>query len=143
MALELCSPSLLRRSGEQISWALGPQYRPYNIYSIWHFFHFTDQSFKEVYISNIPPEGKEETLRDIFQRYGEIARIFVGKDKITGQCKGFGFITFETKEGAKLAVEADEGTISKNNSDHHPILNTFLETAPTLQFWPIKLKPVC
>ena len=30
-ALELCSPSLPRRSGEQISRALGPQYRPYNI----------------------------------------------------------------------------------------------------------------
>ena len=61
-------------------------------------------------------DAKEKAVQDIFQPYGQIARIFVSKDKITGQCKGFGFITFETEEGAKLAVAAGRENRKLGNS---------------------------
>ena len=47
----------------------------------------------------------EECLRKEFASCGEIANLFIMKDKKTHQSKGQGIIRFETEEGMKKALE--------------------------------------
>ena len=40
---------------------------------------------------------QEGDLQELFKPFGHIARIYLAKDKITGQCKGFAFINYYKK----------------------------------------------
>jgi polyadenylate-binding protein len=59
---------------------------------------------RNLYIKHIEDSMSEEELRKIFSAYGHItsAKIMVDEN---GNRKGFGFVCFETKEQARLAVD--------------------------------------
>jgi len=44
-----------------------------------------------------------------FQRIGDIARIFLSKDKITGQSRGFAFVSYKHREDAEKAIKTLNG----------------------------------
>ncbi|MBN1433899.1 RNA-binding protein [Candidatus Fermentibacterales bacterium] len=48
----------------------------------------------------------DESLREAFSEFGEIREARVIKDRNSGRSRGFGFVTFETKEDAGAALEA-------------------------------------
>ena len=52
---------------------------------------------------------KDEDLQELFKPFGSIARIFLAKDKMTGQCKGFAFINYYKKEDAAKAIATLNG----------------------------------
>ena len=41
--------------------------------------------------------------QELFKPFGNIARIFLAKDKVTGHCKGFAFVNYYRKEDATKA----------------------------------------
>ena len=45
-------------------------------------------------MSNLSENVEDNDLQDLFRPFGHIARIFLAKDKMTGQCKGFAFINY-------------------------------------------------
>ena len=45
----------------------------------------------------------------MFKPFGNIARIFLAKDKVTGQCKGFAFVNYYRKEDAAKAIATLNG----------------------------------
>ena len=45
-------------------------------------------------MSNLSENVQDNDLQDLFRPFGHIARIFLAKDKMTGQCKGFAFINY-------------------------------------------------
>lgn len=51
----------------------------------------------------------EPELRDMFERYGRVTRVFLAKDRETGRAKGFAFISFADRDDAVKACNAMDG----------------------------------
>lgn len=58
-----------------------------------------------IYVGNIPRTAEEETIRNLFEEYGEVAEVKLLKDNYTGQLRGFGFVTMHSQEEAEKAIE--------------------------------------
>jgi len=64
----------------------------------------------KVYIGNLPFSATEEELRTKFGAHGTLTEVALIADRDTGRPRGFGFVTFETADGAKAAIAALNGT---------------------------------
>ncbi|KAJ5248068.1 hypothetical protein N7524_012028 [Penicillium chrysogenum] len=62
---------------------------------------------REIYVSNIAWDANEKDLRELFSKFGEIEKILIER-KITGGSRGFGFVTFSTKDAANDAVAMND-----------------------------------
>jgi len=60
-------------------------------------------------VSNLSENAQENDLQALFKPFGSIARIFLAKDKITGQCKGFAFVNYYNKADATKAIATLNG----------------------------------
>ena len=58
------------------------------------------KKFKNVFVKNFMDVLDEEQLFEIFQSFGNITSHIIMKDEM-GKSKGFGFVAFETHEGAE------------------------------------------
>lgn len=59
-------------------------------------------------LTNLPDYCTDRDLRDLCS-FLRIARAFLSKDFDTGKCKGFAFVTYETKEDAAKAIATLNG----------------------------------
>ncbi|CAA7389479.1 unnamed protein product [Spirodela intermedia] len=64
-----------------------------------------DTSMTKVFVGGLAWETQKESLREHFDRYGEILEAVIIFDKATGRSKGYGFVTFKEAEAAKKACE--------------------------------------
>eukprot|EP00252_Welwitschia_mirabilis_P017015 TRINITY_DN3783_c0_g1_i1.p1 TRINITY_DN3783_c0_g1~~TRINITY_DN3783_c0_g1_i1.p1 ORF type:complete len:410 (-),score=93.27 TRINITY_DN3783_c0_g1_i1:463-1692(-) len=48
----------------------------------------------KLFIGGISWETNEQTLKQYFQKYGEVSEIVIMRDKVTGRPRGFGFVGF-------------------------------------------------
>jgi RNA recognition motif-containing protein len=64
----------------------------------------------KIYVGNLPYSVTEETLRTLFEPYGEIVSCKNITDYDTGRSKGFAFVEMATKEEASAAIEGLDGT---------------------------------
>ncbi|CAL9233434.1 unnamed protein product, partial [Arabidopsis halleri] len=64
-----------------------------------------DVTHRKIFVYGLPWETTRETLVDVFEGYGEIEECTVVIDKATGKAKGFGFVMFKTRKGAKEALK--------------------------------------
>lgn len=71
-----------------------------------------DTTLTKVFVGGLAWETQKETMRDHFEKYGEILEAVIISDKVTGRSKGYGFVTFKEPESAKKACE-----------DSSPIIN--------------------
>jgi RNA recognition motif-containing protein len=63
-----------------------------------------------LYVGNLPKEPIErETLQAVFDGAGEIVSTKVIKDRKTGKCRGFAFVTVPTDEIADVLIEQCNG----------------------------------
>lgn len=53
--------------------------------------------------------AEEQELRDIFERFGRVTRVFLAKDRDTGRAKGFAFISYVDRGEAARACEKLDG----------------------------------
>jgi len=60
-------------------------------------------------VTNLSEDTRESDLQELFRPFGHISRIFLAKDKVTGQSKGFAFINFHNKEDAARAIAGVSG----------------------------------
>jgi translation initiation factor 3 subunit G len=60
-------------------------------------------------VTNISEDTQENDLRDLFGRFGRVARVYVGRDRETGAGKGFAFVSFEDKATAERAMQKMHG----------------------------------
>ncbi|PKI84289.1 translation initiation factor eIF3 subunit g [Malassezia vespertilionis] len=60
-------------------------------------------------VTNLSDDVEEEDLRDLFRRYGRVTRIYLGRDRETGACKGFAYVNFEDRASADLARQKLDG----------------------------------
>jgi RNA recognition motif-containing protein len=59
-----------------------------------------------IYVGNLKYSVTDETLRDMFSEFGEVASADVIKDKFSGQSKGFGFVDMPNQSEAEDAIQA-------------------------------------
>ncbi|KAJ7377415.1 Eukaryotic translation initiation factor 3 subunit G [Desmophyllum pertusum] len=60
-------------------------------------------------VTNLSEDTRESDLQELFRPFGPISRIFLAKDKITNQSKGFAFINFVHREDAARAIQSVQG----------------------------------
>ncbi|CAK9060455.1 unnamed protein product [Durusdinium trenchii] len=59
----------------------------------------------KIFVGGLPQDCPQEMLSDYFGKFGNITDVVVMTDRMTGRCRGFGFVTFDTAD----AVEAVMG----------------------------------
>lgn len=64
---------------------------------------------RKLYIGNLPmnlsEEELENSLHDTCADFGEVEDLFIIKDKVTGEHRGFGFVCFASEGEADLALQ--------------------------------------
>ncbi|MCJ1277811.1 translation initiation factor eIF3 subunit g [Puttea exsequens] len=60
-------------------------------------------------VTNVSEFAEENDLREIFERFGRVTRVFLAKDRDTGRAKGFAFISFADRSDAAKACEKIDG----------------------------------
>ncbi len=64
---------------------------------------------KRLYVGNLPYSAREEALRELFSRYGEVQRVDVATDRETGRSRGFAFVDMATDAEADAAIAGLSG----------------------------------
>ena len=57
---------------------------------------------KNLFVGNLPFTVSSDDLREVFEKFGDVATAQIVSDRATGQSKGFGFV--EMKDGADEAI---------------------------------------
>ncbi|EGT56703.1 CBN-SUP-26 protein [Caenorhabditis brenneri] len=65
----------------------------------------TPLSSTNLYIRGLAPNTNDDTLREMCSKYGNIASTKAIMDKSTNNCKGYGFVDFESPQAAAAAVD--------------------------------------
>lgn len=60
-------------------------------------------------VSNLSESTQEADLQELFKPFGHIARIYLSKDKMTGECRGFAFVHYYKKDDAQKAIATLNG----------------------------------
>ncbi|KXS93647.1 hypothetical protein AC578_4206 [Pseudocercospora eumusae] len=60
-------------------------------------------------VTNVSEFAEENDLRDMFERYGRVTRVFLAKDRETGRAKGFAFVSYADRSDAARACEKMDG----------------------------------
>ena len=62
-----------------------------------------------LYVGNLSFNTSSDALRDAFAQYGEVTDVHLVTDRMSGQPRGFGFVTMGTSEAAQAAISAMNG----------------------------------
>ncbi|OAQ69051.1 translation initiation factor eIF3 subunit [Pochonia chlamydosporia 170] len=65
--------------------------------------------FATLRVTNVSEMAEESELRDMFERFGRVTRVFLAKDRETGMAKGFAFISFADRGDAVKACNKMDG----------------------------------
>ncbi|KAK4238184.1 eukaryotic translation initiation factor 3 subunit G-domain-containing protein [Achaetomium macrosporum] len=60
-------------------------------------------------VTNVSEMAEEQELRDMFERFGRVTRVFLAKDRDTGLAKGFAFISYADRNDAVKACNKMDG----------------------------------
>ncbi len=62
-----------------------------------------------IYVGNLSYNTDEESLREEFEKHGEVDKVNVITDRDTGRSKGFAFVEMPTNSEGQAAMEALDG----------------------------------
>lgn len=68
-----------------------------------------NQMANRLYVGNLSFSSNDQTLRDAFSVHGEVVDVHVVSDRMTGQSRGFGFVTMGSQQQAQDAMSAMSG----------------------------------
>jgi len=60
----------------------------------------TDEQERKLFLGGLSWETTDATLRDHFGLHGALTDVVIMRDKMTGKSRGFGFVTYATKDAA-------------------------------------------
>ena len=63
----------------------------------------------KLYVGNLPFSMTENDLTDLFAQAGNVARVQMINDRVTGRPRGFGFVEMGTPEEAQAAISKFHG----------------------------------
>ena len=56
----------------------------------------------EIYVGNLPWSTSDQELADAFSAFGKVEKASIISDRNSGRSKGFGFVTMDDSDEAKL-----------------------------------------
>ena len=59
-----------------------------------------------IYVGNLAHSSTEDTLRGLFEQFGEVLSIKIITDRLTGKPRGFAFVEMASKEDTEKAIAA-------------------------------------
>lgn len=68
-----------------------------------------------IYIGNLSFTTSEDTLKALFEEFGEVESVKVIKDRFSGRTKGYGFIEMPSNSEADQAIKALNGNRIEGN----------------------------
>lgn len=68
--------------------------------------HFLTSVFWSQQVSEL---AEENEMRDLFERFGRVTRVFLARDRETQRAKGFAFISYADRADAQLACDKMDG----------------------------------
>jgi RNA recognition motif-containing protein len=63
----------------------------------------------EIFVGNLSFDITEEDLQQTFESFGVVSRLKIITDRDTGRSRGFAFVTMDSAEEAKAAIEDLDG----------------------------------
>jgi RNA recognition motif-containing protein len=63
----------------------------------------------KLYVGNLSFSADENELRDLFTPHGTVTDVHVVTDRMSGQSRGFGFVTMGNRNEGQAAINALEG----------------------------------
>jgi|GEM_PF-712438 len=60
---------------------------------------------KKLYLGNLPYTATEIEIKQAFSECGEVFKVQIVMDRVSGRSKGFAFVDMASDEGAKAAIE--------------------------------------
>ncbi|XP_010251672.1 PREDICTED: UBP1-associated protein 2A-like [Nelumbo nucifera] len=66
---------------------------------------------RKIFVHGLGWDATTETLVSVFKQYGQIEECNVVTDKLTGKSKGYGFVLFKTRAGARKALQQPQKKI--------------------------------
>jgi RNA recognition motif-containing protein len=72
---------------------------------------------KKIYVGNLSFRTNEDSVRELFSKYGTVHSVKLISDKETGKPKGFGFVEMDSIESAISSLDGKEfeGRVLKVN----------------------------
>ena len=64
----------------------------------------------KLYVGNLPYSTNDQSLADLFSKYGNVLSATVITDKMSGRSKGFGFVELEDDAQAQTAISEMNGS---------------------------------
>ncbi len=62
-----------------------------------------------IYVGNLSYDATDETIKQVFEAFGEVISARVIKDKYSGQSRGFGFVEMSEQSQAQTAIRSLNG----------------------------------
>jgi len=62
-----------------------------------------------IYVGNLNYRMSEDSLRKLFEQYGEVVSAKIIKDRMTGRSRGFGFVEMSNSDEASEAIRSLDG----------------------------------
>jgi translation initiation factor 3 subunit G len=62
-----------------------------------------------VRVSNLSEDVTEDDLHELFGAFGPVQRVFLAKDRETGESRGFAFVNFMHRDHAERAITRLDG----------------------------------
>ena len=59
-----------------------------------------------IYVGNLPGQMNENSLKEMFETFGEVESAKIIKDRFSGRSKGFGFVEMPSNSEADQAIKA-------------------------------------
>ncbi|HKY34476.1 MAG TPA: RNA-binding protein [Polyangiaceae bacterium] len=63
-----------------------------------------------LYVGNLSFQSTQDVLRDAFAACGQVVDVHLVADRMTGQSRGFGFVTMGSRAEAEHAIATMNGT---------------------------------
>ncbi len=60
-------------------------------------------------MTNLSEDVRDDDVKELFRPFGHVSRVYLSKDRETGLCRGFAFVTFAMQSDAQRALEAIDG----------------------------------
>ncbi|KAL8593405.1 RNA-binding protein 24-B [Nucella lapillus] len=64
-----------------------------------------DTTYTKIFVGGLPYHTTDQSLREYFDKYGDIDEAVVITDRQTGKSRGYGFVTMADKTGADRATK--------------------------------------
>jgi RNA recognition motif-containing protein len=62
-----------------------------------------------IFVGTFPLDTSEESLREAFEHYGEVASVQIIRERRTGESRGFGFVEMPLISQARAAISELDG----------------------------------